>query len=59
LWVYLLSVGPMLGLLYKLDAGEDVRSVVIYTAYRPLVYMDKHIPLNRWRWLESYVDAWR
>ena len=58
LWIYLLSVGPVLGLLHRLDAGDDVRSVVICTAYRPLVYLDKHIPLNRWHWLDSYVDAW-
>jgi hypothetical protein len=58
-WVcfYVLSAGPVFGLLDWLDAPQDVEMAVILTIYRPFVWVE-YAPFRDHGLLEWYFDQW-
>ena len=60
LWfsVYVLSPGPVLGLLHRFRAGDDVRIALGLTIYYPLELVATLLPSDVLRPLDAYMDSW-
>lgn len=56
--VYVLSVGPVIGLADWLRAPVDVRMAIILTIYRPLYWISVHTSHNVFSALEWYFRSW-
>jgi hypothetical protein len=57
-WCYLLSVGPVMGLIHSTGAPDDVRWAIILTVYRPLLWLDVYVGADWFAPLEWYFRAW-
>lgn len=57
--LYILSLGPVLGIIDRLNWPHDCRQFVVTTVYAPLWWLSQHHPAFDSRPIKWYVDAWR
>ena len=56
---YFLSVGPVLGIIDRLNWPHDCRQFVVTTVYAPLWWLSRHSPTFDSQPVNWYVDAWK